>query len=238
MSPPPVAPPPPRWTTEPAGARSRAAFSLADLSVWALLEDSFTDKEATQAAQRDCPRLRAIGAKVTAMEGVQAWLQRRPPTRGALGPDSTGQSARTKGPMSAPMPARFDFSPQNQTRFLVPSRGGISPFALTKPRTPTARSDPMVLPLQTHPQGPPGPNHHVRRPPVRIDVHTPTPSAPTRAPKGSLLLLLLLHGCRCLSMPRDRSLAATDAIGRWGSEVFTCWNIRLGRVNSQCNFCC
>lgn len=93
----------------------------------------------------------------------------------------------------------------------------------------------MVSPPKHTHRDPPGPNHHVRRPPVRIDVHTPTPSAPTRAPKGSLLLLLL-DGCRCLSMPRDRSLAATDAPGQpanWGSEVLTCWNIRLvflGRI--------
>eukprot|EP00667_Euglena_gracilis_P008079 EG_transcript_8181 len=57
-----------------------SAFSLADINIFVLLTDTFNNKEATVQAYRDCPRLKGICANVAALEGVQTWTQKRPPT--------------------------------------------------------------------------------------------------------------------------------------------------------------
>jgi len=57
-----------------------AVLSLADLAIWQLLRDTFSDAERARKAAASCTRLNAIADQVAAMPAVAGWLANRPQT--------------------------------------------------------------------------------------------------------------------------------------------------------------
>lgn len=55
-------------------------LSLADLAIWHLLRDYFSDTARAQAAASGCPRLNGIANTVAAMPAVSGWVNKRPKT--------------------------------------------------------------------------------------------------------------------------------------------------------------
>merc|ERR1712137_1268918 len=57
-----------------------SAFTLADLSLWMLYTQFFDNKEGTAAAHASAPRVTSIVQKVSGMDAVNSWMQKRPKT--------------------------------------------------------------------------------------------------------------------------------------------------------------